>query len=198
MYDDTLTSLIGSRICHDLVSPLGAIGKGVELMGMTGASSGPEMDLITQSVQHANAKLAFFRFAFGAHGETLIKPAEIRRIAKDYAQDGKTRLTWSIETPLSRSHTRLVLLGLLCLENALPYGGEIDVSKTGEVFCLRATSERILWNEPLWKRLYTRNITDLSAAQVQFGLLAIGLPQLGLHATIVGDETERVLRLAPA
>ncbi len=198
MYDDTLTSLIGSRICHDLVSPLGAIGKGVVLMGMTGASSGPEMDLITQSVQHANAKLAFFRFAFGAHGETLIKPAEIRRIAKDYAQDGNTRLTWSIETPLSRSHTRLVLLGLLCFENALPYGGEIDVSKTGEVFCLRATSERILWNEPLWKRLYTRNITDLSAAQVQFGLLAIGLPQLGLHATIVGDETERVLRLAPA
>ncbi len=198
MHDDTLTSLIGSRICHDLVSPLGAIGNGVELMGMTGASSGPEMDLITQSVQHANAKLSFFRLAFGSHGETLIKPAEVRRITKDYAKDGKMRISWSIDTPQTRSYTRLVLLGLLCLENALPYGGEVDVSKTGEVFCLRVTSERILWNEPLWKRLYTRNITDLTAAQVQFGLLAIGLPQLGLHATIVGDETERVLRLAPA
>jgi histidine phosphotransferase ChpT len=61
-----LTSLIGSRICHDLISPLGAIGNGVELLAMSGTAPGPEMDLISQSVENANARIRFFRVAFGA------------------------------------------------------------------------------------------------------------------------------------
>lgn len=198
MHEDTLAALIGSRICHDLVSPLGAIGNGVELLGMTGASSGPEMDLITQSVQHANAKLSFFRLAFGAHGEALIKPADVRKIIADYTQGTKNDVTWAIETPLTRSQSRLALLGVLCLETALPFGGMIEVSLSGDVFCLYAKSERLVWDDALWKRLYTRDVAGLTAAQVQFGLLAKGLPDLGRHATIVGNETERVLRLAPA
>lgn len=198
MHDDTLTSLIGSRICHDLVSPLGAIGNGVELMGMTGASSGPEMDLITQSVQHANAKLSLYRLAFGTSGETPIKTAEVRRIIGDYTTGGKLTIHWGVEKQLTRSQTRLVLLGLLCLESALPFGGEISVSLSDDVFCLHAKSARINWDDLLWKRLYTKDLRGLTAAQVQFGLLATGLPDLDLHATIVGSETERVLRLAPA
>ncbi len=45
-----LAALVGSRICHDLISPIGAIGNGVELMMMEGAAKGPEMALITESV----------------------------------------------------------------------------------------------------------------------------------------------------
>jgi histidine phosphotransferase ChpT len=63
-----LTALVGSRICHDLVSPLGAIGNGVELLGLTGIAPSPEMALIVESVENANARLRFFRIAYGAAG----------------------------------------------------------------------------------------------------------------------------------
>ena len=57
-----LAALIGSRICHDLVSPIGAIGNGVELLAMAGAA-GPEVRLIAESVAAANARIRFFRIA---------------------------------------------------------------------------------------------------------------------------------------
>ncbi len=61
--DDTpqspdLAALIGSRICHDLISPIGAIGNGLELLSMAGAG-GPEVALISDSVSNANARIRF-------------------------------------------------------------------------------------------------------------------------------------------
>ena len=61
-----LAALIGSRICHDLISPIGAISNGVELMEMTQTDMGPEFELISESVANANARVRLFRIAFGA------------------------------------------------------------------------------------------------------------------------------------
>ena len=61
-----LAALVGSRICHDLISPIGAINNGLELLGMSGDMSGPELELISDSVANANARIRFFRIAFGA------------------------------------------------------------------------------------------------------------------------------------
>ena len=52
-----LAALVGSRICHDLISPIGAIGNGVELLSLTDGDTGAEMDLINESVQNANARI---------------------------------------------------------------------------------------------------------------------------------------------
>ncbi|CRK74395.1 hypothetical protein [Nereida ignava] len=52
-----LSALVGSRICHDLISPLGAIANGVELMALTGAEQTPEMLLIAESVEAAVTKV---------------------------------------------------------------------------------------------------------------------------------------------
>ena len=74
-------ALIGSRICHDLISPLGAIGNGVELLEMSSAGASPEMALISESVASANARIRFFRIAFGAAGSGgSVAAAEIRSI----------------------------------------------------------------------------------------------------------------------
>lgn len=74
-----LSALIGSRICHDLISPLGAIGNGLELLQMSGASESPEMTLIADSVTSANARIRFFRIAYGdAVQNQMIKGAELR------------------------------------------------------------------------------------------------------------------------
>ena len=63
-----LAALIGSRICHDLISPIGAIGNGVELMMMDGTAKTPELALIAESVANANARIRYFRVAFGSAG----------------------------------------------------------------------------------------------------------------------------------
>jgi histidine phosphotransferase ChpT len=65
-----LCALIGSRLCHDLVSPVGAIGNGVELLSMEGAGApmpagAAELSLVRESVENAQARLRFFRIAFG-------------------------------------------------------------------------------------------------------------------------------------
>ena len=61
-----VNALLGSRICHDLISPLGAIGNGVELLSLSGVRAESELSLIARSVESANTKIRFFRIAFGA------------------------------------------------------------------------------------------------------------------------------------
>ena len=58
-----LAATLASRICHDLTSPLGAIANGLELLTLSDAQRTPELDLIAESVESANARLRFFRLA---------------------------------------------------------------------------------------------------------------------------------------
>ena len=58
-----LAALVGSRICHDLISPIGAIGNGVELLALTDGDTGAEMELISESVQNASARIRYLRIA---------------------------------------------------------------------------------------------------------------------------------------
>lgn len=58
--DLNYAALIGSRICHDLISPIGAINNGLELIEMSAPSLGPEMALISDSVTSASARIRFF------------------------------------------------------------------------------------------------------------------------------------------
>ena len=73
-----LASLVAARLCHDLVSPLGAIGNGVELLEMSGdfpgISKSPELALITESVRSARARVRFFRTAFGHAPVVVLDP----------------------------------------------------------------------------------------------------------------------------
>ena len=61
----SLAKLIASRICHDLISPVGAIANGMELVALTGADITPEFELISDSVAGANARIKFYRIALG-------------------------------------------------------------------------------------------------------------------------------------
>ena len=79
-----LNALIGSRICHDLISPLGAIGNGIELLTMSGMSAAPEITLISESVDNANARIRFFRIAFGAaSADAVTSHSEVTGILAD-------------------------------------------------------------------------------------------------------------------
>ena len=75
-----LAALIGSRICHDLISPIGAISNGLELLELAGAAQSPELDLIGESVSNAEARIRFFRIAYGYANDQMIGPAEVTPI----------------------------------------------------------------------------------------------------------------------
>ena len=86
-----LAALIGSRICHDLISPIGAISNGLELLDLAGGVQGPEMDLIADSVGNAGARIRFFRIAYGAAGDQMLGRAEVVSVLDDMTRGGAVK-----------------------------------------------------------------------------------------------------------
>lgn len=169
-----LAALIGSRICHDLISPIGAINNGLELLQMSGDGAGPEMGLIGESVESASARIRFFRIAFGAAGEQMVGPGEVSPILRDLYDGGRLSIVWDSDVPQPRTSVRLAFLAILCLETALPYGGIIQISERRGQWQVEGTAERIGENDELWSLLAESAADrDLQPAHVQFALLPI-------------------------
>lgn len=168
-----LASLLGSRLCHDLISPLGAIGNGVELLTMTGAGSSPEINLILQSVNSASARIRFFRIAFGAAGrDQTVGRAEVLSIIDDLGRDARIKTNWQGPPDLPRGSVKLAFLAILCMETALPWGGRINVAATGSGWTIESDADRIRADPDVWSRLTGRPASaPLQASNVQFALL---------------------------
>ena len=169
-----LAALIGSRICHDLISPVGAINNGLELLAMSGAMAGPELELISDSVLNANARIRFFRIAFGAAGDQQMGRAEIDSVLDDIGKAGRLKYQWNLAEGCSRSEVRMAFLAALCLETALPYGGLITVSCTDGKWTVVGEGRKISIEAPLWGHVDTSDTSaTLTPAQVQFAMLAV-------------------------
>ncbi len=169
-----LAALIGSRICHDLISPVGAINNGLELLAMSGAMAGPELELISDSVLNANARIRFFRIAFGAAGDQQMGRAEIVSVLDDIGKAGRLKYQWNLAEGCSRSEVRMAFLAALCLETALPYGGLITVSCTDGKWTVVGEGRKISIEAPLWGHVDTSDTSaTLTPAQVQFAMLAV-------------------------
>ncbi|WP_127109683.1 histidine phosphotransferase family protein [Pararhodobacter zhoushanensis] len=182
-----LAALVSSRLCHDLVSPLGAIGNGVELMRMMQLDS-PELDLIEQAAKAAQARVHLFRLAFGvAQDGQEVRAAELAQALDGIAIQGRVTLRSACTAPVPRPLAKRLTLAALCADSALPYGGEIAVEPGGVI----ATSPRLTLDADLWDPLSQGEIPpELSAKSVHFGLLA----SLG-PVQIERDETQVTLRL---
>jgi len=190
-----LAALIGSRICHDLISPIGAINNGLELLGMTGPKDGPEMALISESVENAGARIRFFRVAYGAAGEQMMGPSEVGSILKDLSKGGRLEIRWHIEEPQPRAEVRLVFLGLQCLESAMPYGGKVSVGLQDGNWTLAGEASKLIVEQDLWD-IVTGNQPDpnVSPAQVQFALLPLLAQDAARTVTAQISDTELKLR----
>ncbi|SFA95324.1 histidine phosphotransferase ChpT [Poseidonocella pacifica] len=169
---DNLVALVGSRICHDLISPIGAISNGVELMSMAGSSGEQELALITESVENANARIRFFRVAFGvAHADQMLGGREIAGILSDLSKGSRFSINWQVGTDLPRAEARVAFLLLLCFETAMPFGGECTVTRDGESWKLEGTAPKMRQEDGHWVL-----ITDpdggheISASIVHFAL----------------------------
>lgn len=177
----TLAALLGSRICHDLISPIGAISNGVELLQMSGASNSPELELISESVENANARIRFFRIAFGVASEDQrIGSSEVQDILRDLTRGTRLSIGWTAPSDLPRDEVKRVFLMIQCLEAAMPWGGHITVELDGERWRVIGQSDRLKDITALWDALRDpENGDSITAAEVQFLLLPLLLGAAG-------------------
>jgi len=163
------SALIGSRICHDLVNPISAIGNGIELMIMGGAARSPELALIEESVANANARIRFFRIAFGSGSDRRIARGEVLSILSDMTQGARIQ----------------------CFETVMPYGGTLAVAQGADGWQITGRSSRFRVDEALWARLARPEAqTDVAPAHVQFALLPLGVADIGRRLGLERTETE--------
>ena len=124
-----LSELVSARLCHDLISPMGAIGNGLELMQLAGGPAGPELALVHDSLATALAKLRFYRVAFGPADAQARQSLEEAAQITDGMFHGRFTVAWeSGNRDLPRPLVRLAFLAILCLEKSLPMGGIVRVS----------------------------------------------------------------------
>lgn len=170
-----IAALIGSRICHDLISPIGAIGNGVELLTLTSevTTQSPEFALINESVESANARIRFFRIAYGAaSGDQLVGRQEVLSVLAASARGGRLSYFWNISDDQKREEVRIAFLLLQCVETALPLGGTVDIRRDAGFWEISATGRRVDIDPSLWESLTNPRVkTDHTPAQVQFALL---------------------------
>ena len=168
-----LVALLGSRICHDLISPIGAISNGVELLMMDGATMGPEIALIAESVANANARIRFFRVAFGASStDQRIGRPEVLSILSDLTRGGRLSIEWRGPADLPRREVKLAFLLIQCLESAMAFGGRITVDRLNGRWTLLAEAAKLKLDADLWEMLSNPAAkTDVTAAQVHFALV---------------------------
>ena len=168
-----LVALVGSRICHDLISPLGAIGNGVELLTLTGGRGGDaEIALISESVASANARIRFFRIAFGGAepGHTMGRN-EIVSILEDTGRSGKVKVTWHPPGDVPRPEAKLVFLLLQCFETSMPFGGLVDVRRERDRWRLSGRADKLRPHPDAWAVLSgDAEAPPVTPARVHFAL----------------------------
>lgn len=127
-----LAALLASRVCHDIISPVGAITNGLEVLDEDNGEEMKEfaMDLIRKSAFSASAKLKFARLAFGASGSAgaMIDTGDAEEVVRGFISGEKPEIEWVGERVLMpKNKVKLVLNLVLVALNAIPRGGIIKV-----------------------------------------------------------------------
>ncbi len=159
-----LAALLCSRVCHDLISPVGAIVNGLEVLDDNPKPEDRDfaLDLIRKSAKTASARLQFCRLAFGAAGSSgaQIDLGDAQAMAKGHIEDGKITLGWNLpRLLLPKNRVKLLLNMLIIAQQTIPRGGnlKIDPVGDGETMSFRITSSGLNARVP-------QNIADVLSA----------------------------------
>ena len=131
-FDLKLAEMLASRLCHDLVNPVGAVANGVELMTeFCDTMQKDALDLVASSAESALKRIAFFRVAYGIAGHDEGQSIqEVRVLAQGFLAGGKVALDWpakadDVAVGLPRSGLKLVLALIALGAESLPRGGKV-------------------------------------------------------------------------
>ena len=203
MKSHEFASLLCSRLCHDLLSPVGALNNGIELLA---DEHDPEMrarclDLLAESARASANKLKFFRLAFGAAGgfADVVDTREARAAIEGlFGGDGRIRLGWMVDEPTMSKAALKVLLNLVLIAgDALVRGGSLDVgaekNEQGLDIVVRAEGSRIVLDPELKKVLTGDMREDEVAPRAAAAWLAHSLVEEGGGRIQVADGEASML-----
>lgn len=171
-----LAALMCSRVCHDLINPVGAIVNGLEVFDSSSKEDDREfaLDLIRKSAKSTSARLQFCRIAYGAAGSagSQIDLGEAQKISRGHLEDDKTRLTWNLPHVLmAKNRVKLLMNMLVIAQQAIPRGGELVVDPVGEGdamgFRVRATGSHVREPQNVAAQLDLANAGSVTAHAVQ-------------------------------
>lgn len=199
-----LAALLCSRLCHDLLSPVGALSNGLELLS---EETDPEMrercvELLEQSAKTSADKLKFFRLAFGAAGGfgEAVPVEEAQLVIEALAGGGKPiDLNWAIEGSSLPKPAVKVMLNLAHIAlDALIRGGRLDIGaevREGKVeIVVRASGDRIAFDDTIGKALQGElAASELSSRTAAAHMIALVAEQCGGGLQYKVDDTALVL-----
>lgn len=147
--DIRIIEYLTSRICHDLISPVGAIHNGIEFMQDMGADGIEDaIDLLAHSSDQASARLQLFRLVYGAGvRSTAIEPRDVYQAMDQYIKsDGKVRQIWDpadeqFVNGKDSGFYKMLLAILLIAHESLPKGGTIEIENQGDKTLVTAKGE---------------------------------------------------------
>jgi histidine phosphotransferase ChpT len=208
-----LVALLCSRMCHDVISPVGAIVNGLEVLEDENDPSMQDfaLDLIRKSARQASARLQFARLAFGAAGSAgaSIDLGDAEQVARGMFTEEKTTLTWSAPRALLPKNKVKLLLNLIVITtHAIPRGGVIDVAVNGVVpmgdtagaeFVLKAKGQNArvpAHVEELLAGAPESGTVDAHAIQAYYAGMVARAAAMQVALSIEGDEV--TVRATPA
>src|SRR5580658_799883 len=156
-----LAALLCSRVCHDLISPVGAIVNGLEVLDDNPKPEDRDfaLELIRKSAKTASARLQFCRLAFGAAGSSgaQIDLGDAQTMARGHIEDGKATIAWNLpRLLLPKNRVKLLLNMMVIAQQTIPRGATLtaDPIGEGEAFGFRVTASGLNARLP-------QNIADL-------------------------------------
>jgi histidine phosphotransferase ChpT len=199
-----LGALMCSRVCHDIISPVGAIANGLELLdeGADAETREIAMDLIRASAANASARLQYARIAFGAAGSERadIDTGDAEAVARGYfANEKKIDLAWhGMRALLPKNKVKLLLNLLLVAAGSIPRGGTlsavIDNPEADVAFTIRANG-RAARIPPLFQAMLTGSHSEpLDAHAIQSFYTLKLADASGMAVTATQEDEEVVFR----
>jgi histidine phosphotransferase ChpT len=195
--DLDLAALLCSRVCHDVISPVGAIANGLELYDdpeMDEDTRQTALDMVRSSARTASAKLKFCRIAFGAAGSAgaTIDMGEAGETAKAFVGDEKVKLDWQAPREnRPKQQVKLLLNMMLMAIATIPRGGTVTVQVDGNVFTARAAGERAKVPEAISQVVdgtADLNLLDARLVQPYYARQLAASAGLSLSMAIDGDN----------
>lgn len=199
-----MSALLCSRICHDIISPVGAINNGLELLDEDGAADAA-MELIRNSATSAAARLQFFRIAFGAAGSAgvQIDTGDAEAVAKSWIANEKPELDWICDRALLPKNQVKLMLNLLVLTNAsLPRGGsirfEVSDALAGEPKITITAQGKMMRIPQAFQDMYDGRTREepVDAHSIQYYYTLLLLREAGMTLDMHLSDTELTYRVA--
>jgi histidine phosphotransferase ChpT len=197
-----LASLLCSRICHDVISPVGALNNGIELLEEPGAEA-DAMALVRVSARNASARLQFMRIAFGAAGSATsqIDTGDAENVASAYMFNEKSTLSWTgVRAYLPKAVVKLTLNMVIIANGSVPRGGTLDVEvpseANGNTITVKAAGPMIRVSEKfitLHNNQLLDEPIDAHAVQYYYTLLLAKEAKLALTVNV---NSERIIMIA--